>query len=367
MDLVIGVKVATMSDEFVCDYFRCRALMRSICEKRRFELEELEIEARGPGNEPLCIQIATVGPRTPTNALLHFSGLHGVEGFTGSAIQRKILSSLENSSSSTKFVFFHCVNPYGMAWYRRTNESNVDLNRNFLIDEEVYSGSPDGYGKLEGLLNPRNKPLGKFAFWSTVAWHVARTGMPKLKEATVGGQYDYPDGLFFGGHRQEESTRLVFDWVSENLRDTPIVNAIDVHTGLGEYSKETVLAEYLPSDQKFRDLASVLGSRLQSIHSGDQGGQLAYSVKGSMIVGLEKAIGSKKSYFVVQEFGTLSVMRVLKALIDENYNHHFGEKDRKHPAKLRLLEAFCPHDESWQKKVVERGCQLFNDFRTKIP
>ena len=356
-----------MSGKFVCDYFRCRDLMRSICEKRHLKLEEFEIEARGPSNKPLHVQIVTVGSRMPNNALLHFSGLHGVEGFLGSAIQRQILDSLENSLSSTKFVFFHCVNPYGMAWYRRTNESNVDLNRNFLIDEGTYSGSPDGYGKLDGLLNPRNKPLGKFVFWSTVAWHVVLTGMPKLKEATVSGQYDYPKGLFFGGHRQEESTRLVFDWVSENLRDIPIVNAIDVHTGLGEYSKETVLAGYLPSDQKFRDLASVFGSRVQCIHSVDKSGQLAYSVKGSMIEGLEKAIGCKKSCFVVQEFGTLSVMRILKALIDENYNHHFREKDRKHPAKLRLLEAFCPHDELWQKKVVEQGCQLFDDFRTKFP
>lgn len=31
-------------------------------------------------------------------------------------------------------IIAHVVNPYGMSWRRRWNENNVDLNRNFLLD-----------------------------------------------------------------------------------------------------------------------------------------------------------------------------------------------------------------------------------------
>ena len=42
------------------------------------------------------------------------------------------------------------MNPWGMAWLRRENESNVDLNRNFSPLNEEYIGCHEHYP----ILNP---------------------------------------------------------------------------------------------------------------------------------------------------------------------------------------------------------------------
>ena len=73
------------------------------------------------------------------------SGIHGVEGFFGSAVQLAFLDSLPPNwqpPPGTKFILLHALNPFGFAWRRRFNEENVDLNRNFLLPEEAYSGAP---------------------------------------------------------------------------------------------------------------------------------------------------------------------------------------------------------------------------------
>src|SRR6185295_5475632 len=98
-------------------------------------------------------------------------------------------------------ILVHILNPYGMAWLRRCNENNVDLNRNFLNDE-TYSGAPAAYAQLNSFLNPASPPGFDF-FTLRAAGLILRHGMPALKQSVVGGQYEYPGGLFFGGKRLE--------------------------------------------------------------------------------------------------------------------------------------------------------------------
>ena len=118
--------------------------------------------------------------------IIHSSGVHGVEGYLGSAIQIRFLHEmflrneeqlkLESSGScdSTdisqkpenkysdkvrKVLLIHAVNPYGMRHHRRANENNVDLNRNALSPEawkNVRSRDPNfvGYVDLDSAINP---------------------------------------------------------------------------------------------------------------------------------------------------------------------------------------------------------------------
>ena len=105
--------------------------------EKGFEIsqDELPLNLKGPEDEDLIIDFAVVGPLESENLLLYSSGIHGVEGFAGSAIQLSVLDQLKNKSPFSDYciVFIHIINPYGMAWNRRVNENNVDLNRNFLI------------------------------------------------------------------------------------------------------------------------------------------------------------------------------------------------------------------------------------------
>ncbi len=104
-----------------------------------------------PHEEELTIDISLFGAATPQRILIHSSGLHGIEGFAGSAIQLRCLEDrLPVLRSDSTIVMVHILNPYGMAWFRRVNENNVDLNRNFRVPNDRDSADDAGeYLKLE--------------------------------------------------------------------------------------------------------------------------------------------------------------------------------------------------------------------------
>jgi len=98
------------------------------------------------------------GSDRPRRTLLISSGLHGVEGFAGSATQLQFLDKMQFPPDDTAVVLFHSLNPYGMAWLRRVNEQNVDLNRNFLAQDDRYAGAPSGYERWTHCLTLRKCP-----------------------------------------------------------------------------------------------------------------------------------------------------------------------------------------------------------------
>src|ERR1043165_5896020 len=131
----------TMSEKFFSpDYFTARDRFRGMVRTVGGHLETISIDAKGPKDEDLGVDIAWFGAANPRRVLLHSSGVHGVEGFAGSAIQLQLLNNLPTLPKDAAVIIVHVLNPYGMAWLRRFNENNVDLNRNFVPDE-VYSGA----------------------------------------------------------------------------------------------------------------------------------------------------------------------------------------------------------------------------------
>jgi hypothetical protein len=135
------------SDEyFSVDYFTARSRFRQRATQAGGQLTALQIDARGPAGEPLTIDIAWFGSKSPRQVVVHSSGLHGVEGFAGSAVQMQVLRRLPRLTDDTAAIFIHAVDPYSMAWLRRVNENNVDLNRNFLASSSDYAGAPRLYG-----------------------------------------------------------------------------------------------------------------------------------------------------------------------------------------------------------------------------
>jgi hypothetical protein len=58
---------------------------------RQGRLDVLKLAARGPQGQELTIDIGWFGAADPQRILVHFSGLRGIEGFAGSAIQLRCL------------------------------------------------------------------------------------------------------------------------------------------------------------------------------------------------------------------------------------------------------------------------------------
>ena len=334
---------------FSADYITAKERFRADAANAGGRLEILPLAATGPDGQELSIDIAWFGAENPRRLLLHSSGIHGVEGFAGSAIQLQLVQNVPALPADAAIVVVHILNPYGMAWLRRVNENNVDLNRNFRADGS-YKGAPGTYATLDPFLNPRTPPAPDFYF-AKAAYLVLRYGMTALKQSVVGGQYEFPKGLFFGGKGMEEGPRKYEAFLRKRLATAEKAVVIDVHTGLGKFGEDTLLVE--PEDHA--RLRPLFGPRVTSLQP-DQ--RSAYRVEGGLESMIFRVFSRTRPIFIGQEFGTYGSARVLHALREENRWHHYGQATLNHKTKRNLKEAFCPRDESWRRAVLKRGQEL---------
>ena len=310
----------------------------------------------------LSIDVATVGGAEPRWAVIVSSGVHGVEGFFGSAVQLAWLAGQtagDRAADDGAVVLVHAVNPYGFAALRRTNEHNVDLNRNFLDDDDAYTGAPDGYDALDPFLNPPSAPSRFEPFRLKALWHLRRHGLPALKNAVAGGQHRFPRGLFFGGHGPAQSTRIVQRWLPGWLGTARRVLHVDLHSGLGAHGRYRLLlveSARSPEIEWYRDTFGP--ERVEPL---DADGT-AYEASGTLGGWATRHDADTRYRFVGAEFGTYPIVRVLGALRAENRTHFFGRPDTgAHArAKAQLLECFCPRSTRWRELVVDQGLAIID-------
>ena len=143
----------TTKSYFSNDYVTARRRFREAVAACGGRLDSLILSSTGPQGEDLTIDIAWFGSPKPRRVFAHSSGLHGVEAFAGSAIQLQWLAEgARPIPEDGAIIIVHVLNPYGMAWLRRFNENNVDLNRNFLAPNEQFAGAPEHYDLVDRFL-----------------------------------------------------------------------------------------------------------------------------------------------------------------------------------------------------------------------
>jgi len=253
-------------------------------------------------------------------------------------------------------VLVHVLNPYGMAWLRRANENNVDLNRNFPAPGEGRTGAPALYARLDPLLNPAAAP-GRERFRWKLASAALRHGLQAVTQAIAEGQYEFPRGLFFGGSKLEQGPALYLDWLRENLSRARYLFALDLHTGLGRRGEEMLVLEPGVGSTPPVELKRALGRRIFDPATG----RATYRARGSMGGALQPMLSGGLMDFVLQEIGTRHPLAVLQALREENRWHQLGRVVPTHPAKLALRDALCPASPRWRQQALERGLGLLRD------
>jgi len=339
---------------FSPDYATARERFRAAAQAAGAEWEALALEAPGPRGEPLTIDVARIGDRAASRVLLHVSGVHGVEAFAGSAVQLAALADPPAPPPGCALALVHVLNPYGMAWLRRANENNVDLNRNFLKAGERRDGAPALYTRLDALLNPPRPPAPDF-FRLRLALRAVRHGVRAIEQAIAEGQYGYPRGLFYGGSALEAGPAAYLDWLRRNLSQARYLFALDLHTGLGRWGGELLALEPGVAATPGRELARALEHPLIGL---PDDADRPYRIRGGMGGALPGALPQTRVDFVLQELGTYGPLTVLHALREENRWHHHGAAHLEHPVKRRLVEALCPAAIEWRRRAVEHGLSL---------
>jgi len=336
---------------FSPDYATARDRFTRAARAAGARTEAIALDARGPAREALTIDIAWLGAPDADRVLLHTSGMHGVEAFPGCAVQLAALSEFAALAPGCALVLAHALNPYGMARLRRTNENNVDLNRNFLAPGESYRGSPPLYARIDAVLNPASPP--GFDFFRLKALGlVMRYGMGALRQAVAQGQYDYPRGLFYGGSMLEQGPALFLGWLGCKLARVRYLFVLDAHSGLGAWGEQTLIGAPGVNATGALELAGALAHAV--IDPADSRSP-AYTIRGGMAGALRHTLPAARMDFVLQEIGTCSAIAVLGALREENRWHHYGAATVDHPAKLALREALCPGSPVWRRRVLAHG------------
>lgn len=355
----MGTLNANMSESpFSHSYAEAR---RRFIEAARAVNASLHSYAIDDATDDLTIDVAIIGTDTAP-ALVVSSGVHGVEGFFGSAVQLALLERLKatNTKQGIRYVLIHAVNPYGFAQVRRVNEDNVDLNRNFMTSPDEYAGAPHDYAGLNGLLNPESPPSRFEPFKAKALWKICQTGLPALKETVARGQYDYPRGLFYGGKGPCASTRIVQNNCGTWLAASRHILHIDLHTGLGSHADYKLLLTESDYAERRDGYAETFGvDHIEPLTKPDG---MAYRVAGQWGPWMQQHFHTRNYRFVGAEFGTYDVIRVLAALRAENRAHHYCAPDSLAylRTKEELQECFCPKSQIWRKQVVDGGLRIID-------
>lgn len=350
-----------MEQFFSLNYRQARERFRRYAQKKKADLDHFQLQARGPAEEFLYTDFAWIGTKSPRKVLLLQSGVHGVEAFAGAAVQCCLLHNLPPLPDDMALILVHVLNPFGMAWMRRVNESNVDLNRNCLAGDQIYRGAADGYVRLNSLINPNTPPSRDF-FFVRACFALLRYGLKPLRQGIACGQYQYPAGLFYGGAKLEEGPLLYRRWLMRHMPPTEQILVADFHTGLGKFGRYQVFLG-LPADlQQQTALRRMLGEAI--VIDKREGG--AYDITGGVACLFEQLDLSARPIYLTVEFGTYPLLRVLHALREENRCHFYTARDSEHPAKRRLQEMLCPSSATWRNLVLRQGRALVGRLITHL-
>jgi len=295
-------------------------------------------------NNNLKVHIASYGRLDAKKILLCTSGLHGVEGHAGSMIQSHLLTTIPKMDipKDTTLLFIHVLNPYGLSWNRRTNENNVDLNRNYSLNPKELAPSSELYKQVNLFLNPKEKKSLSF-FSLKIIWNIIKKGYSPLKEAITKGQSIYPEGLFFKGLSIEENLYQYKKWLVDNISHAENIFSIDIHTGLGQYGKETIFS--------FSNNKSHFPKK--TLVSGDGPGFNKEGGLENLYHDLYKKI---KWVHFTQEFGTYNNIKMLKELRKENYYYHTNQKE---VSQTILKKVFFPDDPKWKTRVLSQAEETY--------
>jgi predicted deacylase len=302
--------------------------------------------------------------------LLVTTGEHGIEGFVGSALLQLFMEEYlpQLDLQNTGILLVHAINPWGMKHRRRVNGHNVDLNRSFVHDFAPLADSNPDYDLLYRLLNP-SSPL-RAVSWQITTFvvqavtNLARYGMGRLREATLKGQFNHPEGIYFGGQSPQEETQIMMGLYEQAISGYNQMLTIDLHTGYGPRDQMTLVAS---AQEKMTSAEMTAKFGIPNVAAANP--EEFYSIQGDMIEYLytlmKEKFPGKHFYAATCEFGsfgdsTLAVIRSLYTSVFENrLFQHGGSASAKSWMEREYTELFAPTPPDWFEKAQADARQAF--------
>jgi hypothetical protein len=312
----------------------------------------------GRDGETLAMDVVRFGAADAGSVLIVSSGCHGVEGFCGSGVQNALLADPGWHAAAGKagvaVLYIHALNPYGFSWLRRTTHENVDLNRNFQDFSQPLPHNED-YDRLAHLLVP--------AIWpptpeikAGLAEFVTAHGPKALQTAISGGQYEHPQGLFYGGRNPTWSHQTLRHVLRDHGRRCARLGWLDLHTGLGPSGHGERI--YAGPDESAALLRARdwWGEQVTSIYDGSSE---SARLTGMMWLAAGQECPQAECTGIAMEYGTLPFEQVTDALRADQWleNHPDAPDSQRKQIKRQIRDAFYTDTDAWKKRIVEQGLE----------
>ena len=357
-----------MDKYFPENYGEGRRLFRVACERNGLKINShIHPEVRGPHGEDLAIDCVWIGPVMAQKVLLLSCGTHGLEAGPGAATILQWLDNggPQNLSEDTAVMIIYGVNPYGWAYSSRTNEDNIDLNRNFL-DHACEHPPNSGYAEIhEHILTDDISNAGLELALDNFHQYADQHGDTAALQAITAGQFENSRGLGFGGRALSWSVTTIQMLIKTHFTHAKKVIAIDWHTGIGRYAEPFIIMEDdVGSDMHIR-ASQVWG--VDYIHADDIfEGTKKPDYIGLVMNGLKDQISAScgaEVLGVVIEWGTYGLDSMLQALFMDNWLRTKAEDPESTDAlafKERLKERFYPSQPEWRRAILEHSTRIYS-------
>jgi hypothetical protein len=312
----------------------------------------------GREGEALAMDVARLGPADAPSLLLVTSGCHGVEGYCGSGVQGALLADADFLAAArdarVALLFVHALNPYGFSWLRRTTQENVDLNRNWHDFGQPLPRNA-AYDEIAHWLVPATWPPPPQAEAGLAAF-AQKHGPRALQAAISGGQYEHPQGLFYGGRNPTWSQVTLRHVLQDHGTRCARLGWIDLHTGLGPSGHGERIFACRDDDAALARARAWWGPEVTSIYDGSSASAL---LSGLMWLAAYEECAQAEYTGIAMEYGTLPLEQVIDALRADQWleNHPEAPAAQAAAIKRQLRDAFYTDTDLWKQRVVEQGVQ----------
>lgn len=342
---------------FAATYAEARAKFGDAAKARDLAVtRHVHPTAKGAQGEELATDVVALGPPDAREVVLLTSATHGVEGFCGSGCQVGFLHDdaffARMVASNVRIVMLHALNPYGFSHLRRTNEDNIDLNRNF----RDYSTPPPpfkAYAEVHPFIVPPTWPPTP-ENEARIGAYIAAHGQPALQAAVSGGQCEFPDGLFYGGVRPAWSNGILRRVLREHGRNARTLGWIDFHTGLGPRGHGEKIYSGRAIDADFARAKAWWGDDVTSFHDGSS---TSAPLTGVNYNAAYDECPQANYAGIAIEYGTQSFAAVLQALRGDQWlaNHPDAPAAVATPIKRAIRDAFYQDADDWKATVYAQA------------
>ncbi|WP_233838059.1 M14 family metallopeptidase [Paraburkholderia sp. ZP32-5] len=342
------------SSYFASSYQNARQLyQRSAADTDAYFESHVIPDQRGLEGEELATDVVWLGPQSARRLLVLTSGTHGVEGFCGSAAQVALLHDRPLHALLDKLnvaiLVVHAINPYGFSHLSRTNEDNVDLNRNSIDFSKPLPVNP-AYDDLHALLVPQEWPPSQENA-AAIAKYIEERGESAYQQALTIGQYRHADGMFFGGARTVWSTRLLQTLLKKFGTACDSIGWIDFHTGLGPYGHGEKICVGQLGAQELQRARAWWGADVTSPLDGTS---VAANVAGPVLDTLRRTCTHARTTAIAIEYGTVPLVDMLHRLRADSWVRQHPDADPRQIDTIRaeIRAGFYCEDDVWRGLIL---------------